>query len=64
VGLRQAVRRQPHRDQFRFALALIFEQEGKLPDAVKELKETLAINPNNAAARDRLARIESLVDSR
>jgi tetratricopeptide (TPR) repeat protein len=62
--MRQAVRRQPYREQFRFALALILEQEGKLPDAVKELKETLAINPNNAAARARLDRIESLVDSR
>jgi protein O-mannosyl-transferase len=63
-AVRQAVRRQPYREQFRFALALILEQEGKLPDAVKELKETLAINPHNAAARARLERIESLVDRR
>ena len=35
--VRQAVRRQPNREQFRFALALILEQEGKLPDAAKEL---------------------------
>ena len=64
-AVRQAVRRQPNREQFRFALALILEQEGKLPDAVKELKETLAINPNNASARGRLDRLQkSLVDSR
>jgi tetratricopeptide (TPR) repeat protein len=61
-AVRQAVRRQPNREQFRFALALILEQEGKLPDAVKELKETLAINPNNATARGRLDRLQAVVD--
>jgi protein O-mannosyl-transferase len=63
-AVREAARRQPNREQFHFALALILEQEGKLPDAVKELKETLTINPNNAAARARLNRIESVVDRR
>jgi hypothetical protein len=63
-ALRYALQYYPKREQFRLALALVLEEEGKLPDAVKELKETLAINPNNAVARARLDRIESLGDSR
>lgn len=64
-AVRQAVRREPKREKFHFALALILEQEGKLPDAAKELKETLAINPNNATARSHLDRLQqSAGDSR
>ncbi len=58
LAVRQAIQRQPQREQFRYALALILEQEGKLADAAHEFQETLAVNPNNADARARLARIQ------
>lgn len=57
-AVRQAAQRQPQREQYRYALGLIFEQEGKLAEAAQEFKATVAINPNNADARARLARIQ------
>ncbi len=64
-AVRQAVRRQPQRENFRYALALILEQQGRLPEAAQQFKETLVLNPNNADARARLARIQqSLVIGR
>jgi tetratricopeptide (TPR) repeat protein len=59
AAVRQAVNRQPGREQYRYALGLIFEQEGKFADAAREFAATVAINPNNGDARARLARVQA-----
>ncbi|MBZ5567519.1 MAG: tetratricopeptide repeat protein [Acidobacteriia bacterium] len=59
AAIRQAATRQPGREQFRYALGLIYEQEGELAEAAHEFKATVDINPNNADARARLARAQA-----
>jgi len=58
-AVRQAARRRPDREHYRFGLALILEERGKLAEAVPEFEATLKINPANTEARSRLARIQS-----
>ena len=57
-AIRQAVLRRPQRERYRYAMALVLEQEGKMAEAVREFQATLAINPGNADARVRLARLQ------
>jgi tetratricopeptide (TPR) repeat protein len=57
-AIRQAVLRRPQRERYRYAMALVLEQEGKMAEAAREFQATLAINPGNADARVRLARLQ------
>jgi tetratricopeptide (TPR) repeat protein len=58
-AVRQAVRRRPDHEQYRYGLALILEERGKLAEAVPEFQAVLKINPDNADARARLVRIQA-----
>ncbi len=55
--LEEAIRRQPKFWESHFEYALVLEQEGKLPDAVRELRAAVTLNPQQAAPHYRLSRI-------
>jgi len=57
-AIRQAMQRQPGIEKYHYALGLVLEQEGKRTEAAGAFKDALAINPSNADARERLARMQ------
>jgi len=57
AAIRQAVQRRPNVERYRYALALLLEQQNRWPEAAAEFEATLQLNPANADARARLDRI-------
>ncbi len=58
-AIRQAMKLQPDIEKYHYALGLVLEQQGKQSEAASAFKDALAINPANADARQRLARMQN-----
>jgi tetratricopeptide (TPR) repeat protein len=58
-AIRQAMQRQPNIEKYHYALGLVLEKQGKQTEAATAFKDALAINPANADARERLARMQN-----
>jgi tetratricopeptide (TPR) repeat protein len=60
-AMRLALKRNP-RSRYHYALGLILEQQGRLPEAAQEYQAELKLNPSNADARARLAQAASAAE--
>jgi Zn-dependent protease with chaperone function len=60
MEFREAARADPQSEQPHYALGILYAEKGTVEEAIRELERTLEINPENAAAREKLKEIKSV----